>query len=85
MSNKEKVFISLNFWAKKNNWESWSKNFLLHGLWEGYKKLLVSNRSMSGIDKIITQDEYQNAMEGETDLDKKVVKLGEFIGLLMRI
>ena len=32
---------------------------------------------MSGIGKIPTHDEYKNAMEGDTDLKKKFVKLGE--------
>ena len=32
---------------------------------------------MSGMDKIYTQDEYENAMEGDMDLNKKVVKLDE--------
>ena len=29
------------------------------------------------MDKIPTQDEYENAMEGDADLNKKVVVLGE--------
>ena len=32
---------------------------------------------MSGMDKIPTQDEYKNALEGDTDLNKMIVKLGE--------
>ena len=31
---------------------------------------------MPGVDKI-TQDEYESALEGNEDLDKKIVKLGE--------
>ena len=33
---------------------------------------------MSGLDKVSMQDEYENAVEGDTDLDEKVVKLGEW-------
>ena len=43
-----------------------------------YKKLLVRNGSSSGVNKISTQDEYKNALEGDTDLDEKIIKLGEF-------
>ena len=34
-------------------------------------------QSTSIVDKITTQDEYENTMEGDTDLDKKIVKLDE--------
>ena len=71
MLNKEKSIHIINFLDKKTNWGSWFKKFLLHGKQKGYKKLLVSNGSMSGVDKIPTQDEYKNGMEGGMDLDKK--------------
>ena len=29
------------------------------------------------MDKILTQDEHENALKGEIELDKKIVKLGE--------
>ena len=32
------------------------------------------------MDKISTQDEYKNAMEGNTDHNKKITKLGELNG-----
>ena len=32
---------------------------------------------MSGMDKIPTQDEYQNALQGDTGHNKRMVKLGE--------
>ena len=32
---------------------------------------------MSGMDEIPTQDEYKNALKGDTDLNKKITKLGE--------
>ena len=49
----------------------------MHGKQKGYKKLLVSNGSMPGVDEIPTQDEYENALKGDTDLNKKILKLGE--------
>ena len=44
---------------------------------KGYKKLLASSGSTSGMDKTPTQDEYENALKGGTDLNKKIVKLVE--------
>ena len=32
---------------------------------------------MSGMDKIPTQNEYENALEGDLDFNKKIIKLGE--------
>ena len=32
---------------------------------------------MSGMDQIPMQDEYENALEGDMDLNKKIAKLGE--------
>ena len=37
----------------------------------GYKKLLVSSGSKSGVEKIPTQEYYENALEGDMDLEKK--------------
>ena len=34
-------------------------------------------KSTSGMDKIPMQDEYENALKGNTDLNTKTVKLGE--------
>ena len=63
--------------GKKTDWDSWSEEFLLHGKWKGYKRLLVSTHTKSGVKKVLTQEEYENALEGNEDLDKKIVKLGE--------
>ena len=54
---KKKVFILLSSWVRRL-------------MQKGYKKLLRS-RSMSSIDKIPMQDEYENAQEGDMDLDRK--------------
>ena len=32
---------------------------------------------MSGMDKISMQDEYEHALKGGMDLDKKIIKLGD--------
>ena len=48
-----------------------SERFLLCRKCKGSKKLLVISGSMLGADKIITQDEYENALEGDMNLDKK--------------
>ena len=77
MSNKEKSIHIIEFSGKKTDWNSWSKKFLLHGKWKGYKKLLVSTGTTHVVDKIPMQEEYQNALEGDEGLDKKIVKLGE--------
>ena len=77
MSNKEKSICTIEFSGKKTDWDSWSEKFLLHGKQKGHKKLLVSNGSTSGLDKIPTQDEYNNALEGDTDLNKMIIKLAE--------
>ena len=45
--------------------------------WKGYKKLLVSTGTIPGVDKIPTQEEYKSALEGDKDLNKNIVKLGE--------
>ena len=74
---KKKSIHIIEFLGKKTNWGSWSKKFFLCGKQKRYKKLLVSSGSTSGVDKIPTQDEYKNAMKGDTDLNKRILKLGE--------
>ena len=61
MSNEEKSICIMVFLGKKADWKSWSKKFLLHGKQKGYKKLLISSGSMSDVDKIPTQNDYENA------------------------
>ena len=77
MSDEKQSIHIIEFLGKKTDWESWSKKLLLHGKQKGYKKLLVNSRSMSGVDKIPMLDEYENALEGDMDLNKKIIKLGE--------
>ena len=47
------------------------QNVSSHGKQKGYKKLLINSGSTLGMDKIANHAEYENAMEGEMDLDKK--------------
>ena len=78
-----KIFVFLNdYWGKwhpvievsrkKSNGESWLKKFLSCGKGKGYKKLLVSV-SIAGVNEVPAQDEYDGALEGDTDLDEKIV------------
>ena len=69
MSKEEKI-INCYWVFRKENQDSWSEKFLQHRKHKGYKNLLVSNGSMSGEEKFPTQDEYENALEGDTDLKK---------------
>ena len=71
MSNKVKSIHIIEFLFMKTNQKRWYEKFLSHGKQKGYKKLLVSSGSISGMDKIPTLDEYENAIEGDADLEKK--------------
>ena len=62
--------------GKKTDLESWSEKFLLHGKQKGYE-ILVTSGSMSGMDKISPQDEYENAHKGDADLNEKIIKLSD--------
>ena len=42
---------------------------------KGFKELLVSSGSTSGVDKILMQEQYEHAFKGDTDLDNKIVKI----------
>ena len=61
-------------WLGKMEWE-----LLLQSKWKGYKKLLVGSWSRVGIHKIHAQ-EFEKALEGSRDLDKKIAYL---VGLHM--
>ena len=75
MPNEEKSVCIIEFPGKKADWESWSKKFLLHGKWKGYKKLLVNSASKLGMDEIPTQDEYHNTLKGNLDIEKKIINM----------
>ena len=77
MSNKEKSICIIEFPGKKTDWDSWSEKFLLCGKQKGYKKLLGSTSTTPGVDKIPMQEEYDSALEGHDDLDKKIIRSGE--------
>ena len=50
-------------------------SFFMH---KGYEKLLVTSGSMSGVDTIPMQVEYENALKGNADLNRNIIKLGKF-------
>ena len=77
MSKKEKSICTIEFLGKKADWKSWSEKFLSCGKQKGYMMLLVISGSTSGMDKIPTQDKNKNALEGDIDLNKKIIKFGE--------
>ena len=74
MSNKVKRIQIIELLGKKADWESWSKKFLSCGKQNGYKKLFVTSKSMSGVDMIPMQEECKNALEGDINLNKKIAK-----------
>ena len=77
MTTEGKNIHIIEFLGKKRDWKSWLEKHLSQGKWKGYKKLWVGNGFTVGVDKIPMQSEFERALEGSTDLDKKVVKLGE--------
>ena len=40
---------------------------------EGYKILFVNSEYTEGVNKIPTQDEYKNTLEGDMDLNRKII------------
>ena len=77
MLNEKKSIHVIKFSVKKTDWDSWSEKFISRGKWKGYKKLLVSTGMTPGVDKIPMHEEYEEALEGDDELDKKIVKLDE--------
>ena len=77
MLNEEKSTHITEVSGIKADSESQSKKFLSHGKHNRYTKLLVSSGSLSGVDKIPFVDKYEKSLKGDTDLDKKIIKLGE--------
>ena len=56
----------------------------MHRKQRGYKKLLVSMGFTPGVDEIPMLEEHESALEGDEDLDKKIVKLGELNELVYK-
>ena len=77
MTTEEKNICIIELLSKKSDWESWSEKNLAWGIWKGYKILLVGNGSTVGVDKNPSQSEFERALEGSTDLYKKIVKLSK--------
>ena len=76
--NWGKKFWIIEFSGKKSDWKNWWETFLLKLKRKDYKKLLVGDGSTGGADKIPVQDEFEETLEDEWNLDKKIFKLGEF-------
>ena len=62
------------FWTKKSLGKLVRK-YLSQVKLKGHKNLLVGDVSTVGIDKIPMQNESEETLEGDTDLDKQIVKL----------
>ena len=80
MTTQEKCIHIIEFVGNKSNWECWLETFLSWGKRKGYEKLLVGIQSTRGVDKVPMQDK-QEALEGDTDFNKKVFKLNKFYEL----
>ena len=79
MSNEEKSIHVIKFLDKKAGGKSWSEKFLSHGEHKGYRKLLVSSGSTSGVNKIPMQEGYENSLKGGADLNNRFAgKLNNF-------
>ena len=63
---KKKVFILLSFQERETIGSAGPS-----------KKLLVSIGSSSGVDKVPNEHKYEIALKGNTDLNKKIIKLGD--------
>ena len=77
ISNTEKSIHIIEFSGKKVDQQSRSKKFISYDQNKGYRKLLVSSGSTSRVNKIPMQEEYENALESDMDLYKKIIKLDE--------
>ena len=66
----------LSSWEKTVTGKAHQRSFH-HNEEKAFKKQLVEVGSTVGVDKVVMQGEYEQAQEDNTDIDKKVVKLGE--------
>ncbi len=64
----------IEFSGKKNDWKSWSVEFLDCGTRRGYKKLLVGEGKRVGVDKVPTKTEFEAAEHGSSVQDEAVKK-----------
>ena len=72
MSMEVKSIQIIDFSVKKSTWECLLGKLLSWGKWEGYKKLFVGVGSTVSIVMLPTQEEYDNGLEGNTDLNKRL-------------
>ena len=71
MSTEEKSIYIIEFLGKKSNWESSMEKFLSQEKCKGCSKLLVGDESKVRVDEVHKQEEYEEALERNTYLDKK--------------
>ena len=77
--NHRKKIQIIDFAGMKSDWDGWSKNFLARAKHKGYKKLLTGKGDHVGVDKILTQDEYNLAVAGNSEQDKAIVTVRQMI------
>ena len=58
--------------SKKSNWVCRLKMFTSQKIIKGYIKLLVREGSTVGVDNLLMQNEYKDAVESKTDLNKRL-------------
>lgn len=71
MASELKSIRVLEFDGKPKNWDPWSEKFLARAKRKGYKSLLV------GKEKVPTQDQYDLAILGTSEVDKATTKRAE--------
>ena len=74
---KKRVFILLSSWERKLIGKAGPRNSCHVGNIRVIKKYSNNKGFMLQVNKIPTQDEYGDALKAGTDLDKKVIKVGE--------
>ena len=81
MSTEDKSLRVIEFSGKRADWDAWSTKFLARASRKGYLKLLTGKGVTAGVDKIPTLAEYELAVLGSSDDDKKIAKVGELNSL----
>ena len=62
----------IEFSGKRAIWESLSKNFLSCVKYKSCKNLLLISGSSVDVNKIPVQGEFENALDSDKDLEKKM-------------
>ena len=67
----QKSIYIIEFFGKKSDWECWLETFLSWGKRKSYKNLLIGEGSTKELGMIPMQENYGEAIEGSTGLNKK--------------